>query len=143
MNEYVDEKIKAIENPMLLLAIKNYSENNSDETANELVKQLKVATFLAAMMDDSMKVIDGIVQEGSTFSLGIIKDDDGKSLLPIFTDWVHLSESVPGKSGFVMGAEWAFSMGKNQFDGVVINHTGMALPIYKGFLASLFGEQNA
>ena len=71
------------------------------------------------------------------------EDDEGRMLLPIFSDWVHLNESSPGKDGLVLSAEWAFSMAVEQYDGVVINHTRMALPIYKGFLVKILGVKNA
>ena len=133
--------IKGVENPKLLSAIEKHLDDNSDETYNELVIQLRKGKYLAVMMNDNMKVVDGIVQQGSTLSLGLIEDDEGKMLLPLFTDWVHLAQSAPGKGGFVMDADWAFSMGKEQFDGVVINHTGMALPIYQKALSNLLNAK--
>jgi len=138
-----DKVIKGLENPNLLSAIKSHSDMNSNETFNELSIQLLKAEYLAAVMNDNMYIVDGIVQDGSTLGLGVIEDKEGKKLLPLFTDWVHLNESSPEKSGLVMNADWAFSMGKDQFDGVIINHTRMALPIYKGFLSELLSRKNA
>ena len=132
-----DKDIKAIENPGLVAAIKRHYENNSNQSAEELTAELIKAKYLAAIINADLEYKEDMIQKGSTFNLGIIEDADGRSLLPIFTDWIHLNESVPGKSGFVMSAKRAFTMGKDEFDGVVINHTGLALPIYKNMLAYL------
>jgi hypothetical protein len=134
---------QAVENPLLLEAIREHAEKGTDATATALVHQLKSATFLTAMLENNLNVDDGVVKEGSRFSVGLIEDDEGRMLLPIFSDWVHLNESSPGKDGLVLSAEWAFSMAVEQYDGVVINHTRMALPIYKGFLVKILGVKNA
>ena len=138
-----DEVIKGVENPSLVEAIKEHYEKNSEQSTNTLVSELLKATYLTAVMDDNMQIENGTLQVGSTLSLGTITDEEGRTLLPIFTDWIHLNDSVPGKSGFVMNAEWALSSGRDEFDGVVINHTGLALPIYKEFLSKLLSEKNA
>ena len=138
-----DETVKAIENPELIAAIKKHYENNTDQSADELLPQLIKAKYLAAIMNENIVINEGVMQKGSTFDLGFIKDDQNRTLLPIFTDWIHLNKSASAKSGLVMSAEWAFSMGKDDFDGVVINHTGLALPIYKKLLIHLLNLINA
>jgi hypothetical protein len=143
MNPSTDAEVKAVENPSLVDAISNHNTSNSDESADNLMSELFKATYLTAMMTNNMNIIDGIAQEGSTFGLGLIKDEEDRMLLPIFTDWVHLDKFAPGKSGLVLSAGWAYSMGSDEFDGVVINPTGYALPLYKDFLKGLAARANA
>ncbi len=143
MNPSSDAEVKAVENPLLVLAIKEHHELNSNESADNLMAELSKATYLTAMMTNNMNIVDGIAQEGSTFGLGLIKDEEERMLLPIFTDWIHLNESAPGKNGLVLSADWAFSMGSDEFDGIVINPTGFALPLYKDFLQHLVARANA
>jgi hypothetical protein len=138
-----EAEVKAVENPSLVSAIREHHELNSNESADNLTAELSKANYLAAMMTNNMDIVDGIAQEGSTFGLGLIKDEEGRMLLPIFTDWIHLNESAPGKSGLVLSAGWAYSMGSEEFDGVVINPTGLALPLYKDFLQHLVARKNA
>lgn len=143
MNPGTDAEVKAIENPTLVEAIREHHVLGSDESAGNLMSELLKATYLTAMMTNDMKIVDGIAQQGSKFGLGLIKDEEGRMLLPLFTDWVHLNESAPGKSGLVLSAGWAYSMGSEEFDGVVINPTGFALPLYKDTLKNLAARASA
>jgi hypothetical protein len=138
-----ETEVKAVQNPFLLEAIKGHFEKGTDATANALVQQLKSATFLTAMIENNLEIEEGVVKKGSKFGIALIKDGEGRMLLPLFSDRVHLNESAPGKDGLVMSADWAFSMAIEQYEGVVINHTGMALPIYKDFLSKLIETKNA
>ena len=143
MNSDKPEAIDGVQNPSLIRAIRDHFENNSNETYDELFDQLRNASFLVALLENNLKTEEGVAQEGSNFSIALIEDNAGKMLLPIFTDWIHLNESAPGKDGIVLDSDWAFSMAIENYDGVVINHTGMALPIYNEFLKKITGEGNA
>ena len=143
MNPSSEAEVKAIENPSLVAAISVHYKADTNESADKLMSELLKSRYLTAMITNNMNIVDGVVQEGSTFGLGIIKDEQGRMILPIFTDWIHLNESSPGKSGLVLSAEWAFSMGSEEFDGVVVNPSGFALPLYSDFLKSLVARINA
>ncbi|MFG1488455.1 SseB family protein [Oceanospirillum sp. HFRX-1_2] len=133
-----------VENPDLLSAIDRVAREGSDESRENLIEQLFLANYLAAMFTDGLKVSpsDGhqqTVEQGSTFGI-LSAENAGKNYLVLFTDWNALGQYTDRDvSGLILPGKdvWSFALQDDAYDGVVINPAHNALPLERPMLEYL------
>jgi len=135
---------QAVENPALVAAMDRVAREGSDESKDELLRQLLQANYLAAMFTEGLKVSsaggnDQTIEKGSTFGV-LSAESAGKNYLVLFTDWKALGQYTDQKvSGWILPSKdvWSFALQGGTYDGVVINPAHNALPLERPMLEYL------
>ncbi len=138
-----------IKNPDLVRALERLVTDTSIAAKNELLKHLQGATFLVAVLSESLKFHEKeegktILARGSHLDVLTAENEEGLTFLPLFTDWQQLNEYTDlGVSGWVLPAQeaWAFAMQDPNCEGAVINPAGNPLPIGKPMLEFLIAAE--
>ena len=127
-----------VENPSLVASIDVHHKQQSTESAAALIQELRSAHFLAPMDPTELGLHEGLTQDESKLAVALMTTDDGSVLLPLFTDLEHFSKNAPEMSGLVLEAMDAYAFAiSSEFDGVVINPGGKALPVNSDMLAHI------
>lgn len=133
---------QSIENPQLLgLSFEYPSLNENSYYINLLIYVICHSNYLAAMYLDTQPQNNGdgtvTFTQNTTMGFPSLKDpeDETKSVIPVFTDWVALAnwknvfdETHPPKT-LILRFPDAVSMCKDSFSGIVINPFG-PVPIF-------------
>ena len=135
---------QAVENPALVAAMERVARDGSDESKDELLRQLLRANYLAAMFTEGLKVSSTdedqkTIEKGSTFGV-LSAESAGKNYLVLFTDWKALGQYTDQKvSGWILPSKdvWSFALQGSTYDGVVINPAHNALPLERPMLEYL------
>jgi hypothetical protein len=84
---------KPVENPNLVVALKEFETNRSEEAQQELFRQLACANYLVPFFPDEMQTTPSSksgqvnIEKDSLLKIPACADRDGKDHLPLFTDW--------------------------------------------------------
>lgn len=119
-----------LDNLNLLQTIKECRKNWNAENSDKLIYALISASYLALLDKDILKTEQSkeykyTAEEGSSFKVRHISDNQGHIFLPVFTDWNHIkgftNEDV---NGLMFSAKELFSLFQgieNTYSGIVIN----------------------
>ena len=133
-------------NPDLVNAIAAFANQRGPETLLQLQMQLGRAVYLVPMLTDAAVPSPAgpagqiTFQQGSQLKLLTCQDPDGRSVLPLFTDWQQIQAWTDEPvSTLVLPASdaWTFIIREGSFAGAVINPAGMALPLNSSLIQDL------
>lgn len=138
-----------VENPALLRALARLLSDPTEAAKDEVVSELRQATYLVAMISDELEIPadhhgQTVFGEGSEIQVLIAETDDGVAFLPLFTDWQAIGDYTDEKvNAIVMPAAeaWAFALHDEVYQGAVINPAGDALPLGRPMLEFLLADQ--
>lgn len=125
-----------VTNPGLLAALNAFAADQSEDHLDGLLTELNQAVYLVATLLDEANVQetdtpgDIVFKKGSVIQVIAAADDDGNSLLPLFTDWdaIKLWTQDPVQTLVMPAADaWSFALG--DYNGVIINPAGPSLPL--------------
>jgi len=129
---------RPVENPNLVAALKEFEANRSEESQQELFRQLAGANFLVAFFGDEMQTIAGskagqlTTEKDSLLKIPACADREGKDHLPLFTDWAAIQAWIDKPvSTLVMPASdaWSFILSQPYYAGAFINPAGSRLQL--------------
>ena len=136
-----------VTNPYLVAAIQQHQSAQSNDTAVELFRELKVSVLLAGVILDNAPVktseSQALFKKGDKIGFIEVRDKNDKKLLALFTDQDELQHFTnKANSTFVMPTKQAmnFVLEKN-YDGLVVNPAGTAsLRLDTPFIRTVVGD---
>ena len=124
---------KPVTNPRLVAAIEKHQRIRSNETAVELLRELKASVLLVgAILEKPLPRASNsqaLFKKGDKIGFIEVRDDAEKRLLGLFTDQGQLQRFTgQANSSFVMPAKQAMEFViEKGYDGLVVNPSGPAL----------------
>jgi len=132
-------KAKELTNVNLTKAINQSLLNNTDEVYQELLAQLRKASFLIPLQRNKIKVQNGEVEDNSTIQFGLIQHD-GKLYLPVYTDWTNMENASPVNDGLVLSGMYLYDLVYKNYEGILINNKTKGIIIDKKMLLELINN---
>ena len=133
-----------IENPELVIKIREYTNSQSDEVEMELREALLKAKFLApAGLEGWTNIPKGkqVLEQDVKFNLLSIQDEQGSMYLPAFTDWSEVDKwnnDTEMKTMVFTLRDYAGAFTNNQeLVGIVINPYGENLVLNREMIYSV------
>jgi hypothetical protein len=139
---------KPVENPNLVVALKEFETKRSEQSQQELFRQLASANFLVAFFPDEMQTTPGskagqlTIEKDSLLKIPACADRDGKDHLPLFTDWPAIQAWIDKPvSTLVMPASdaWSFILSQPHYAGAFVNPAGSRLQLSRDLIQYLQG----
>ncbi|MCK7576621.1 MAG: SseB family protein [Chromatiales bacterium] len=137
---------KPVTNPTLTAALSKLAGNRTPENAASVRRELQKAIFLIPMLADELHTTPvtaegkSIVLENSKLKIFMLTGKDGKSYLPLFTDWEEIQKwSNRSVNTLVMPASdaWSFAIANPKYEGIVVNPGGISLPLSRNAVQQL------
>lgn len=88
---------RPVEDPLLVAAIRRHAVQRSDESAIEVARQIRSATFLVPFAADELEISPGeeegkvTIKAGSVLKFLTAYNAEGVPCLPVFIDWAEVA----------------------------------------------------
>lgn len=138
---------RSTRNPALSRALEQLAKTGSDAAKDAVLEEIQRATYLIAVAregalasNDTATGADGAALPQQSELQILTAEQDDLQFLPLFTDWQEIADYTNlDVQGLVMpaGDAWRFALADGNYDGVVINPAGDALPLGKPLLEFL------
>jgi hypothetical protein len=131
---------KTVINPRLVAAIYKYRQHQTDETAEELLEEMKSASFLVGAISEKpltqRTAVETLFLNGDDVWFITATENNNQKLLALFTDYAELKHFTnQTNSAFVIPTKEAmkFVLDKG-YDGLLINPAGDFLRFDSSFI---------
>jgi hypothetical protein len=137
---------KPVENPNLVAALKEFEANRSEESQQELFRQLACANFLVPFFSDDVRITPGtnpgqaVFEKDSLLKIPSCTDREGQNYLPLFTDWPAIQAWIDKPvSTLVMPSyeAWSFILKQPHYAGAFINPADSRLQLSRDLIQYL------
>jgi hypothetical protein len=135
-----------VENPNLVAVLNEFEANRSEQSQQELFRQLASAIYLVPFFPDEMQTKPSLklgqvtIEKDSIIKIPACADHDGKDYLPLFTDCAAIQAWIDKPvSTLVMPASeaWSFILSKPHYAGAFVNPAGSRLQLSKDLIQYL------